>query len=67
MKQIEIITWLLSYQAPYHPEERGIKLRPKAEGWYLFSKDDMGLDMKSHVIIYHLSIVNFRNFFNRNF
>ena len=32
---IEIITWLLSYLAPYHPEESGINPR-----------GDAGLDMK---------------------
>ena len=40
------MTWLLSYQAPHYPEESGINPRPKAEGWYLFSRDDVGLDIK---------------------
>ena len=55
---VEIITWLLSYQVPYHPEERGINPTPKAERWCLFLKDDVRLDIKvlNHVIIY-LSLI----------
>ena len=43
---------------------RGKRHQPKAKSWNLFSRDDVGLDMKVIMSssIYHLSILKFRNF-----
>ena len=41
-----MVAWILSYQAQYHPKERGINPRPKSEDSCLFSRDDVVLDTK---------------------
>ena len=49
---------LFSHQTPYRPEDSGINPRPKAEGRFLFSRDDVGLDMK---ITMSLSLIYYNN------